>query len=310
MVIVVAIVLVLVTLVLPASSQMWRDRRIADAQNMISGMLMTARAQALQADFGESGLFFYVDNGGTQRVVAINQDSKVTITDSTGHTRHPYVDPEYREAWSSVFSVVPERQMTLPPPMRVVPRVVAMSPDDPSLAGQSTDTKAKATFSPEELANNDVYRLPSTNSNQAQRHRNFFTMIYSSDGRLQPNRDVVIRDVDSDPAENSGGDVTGLHVPVTSSVLNTYNVWDDRAMPIDPRRTVMVDNVVIDESGNAINFPSTDGVMVYDDSQFASAGDPDRKRQLIVETGQPFYVHRVTGAVVRGPIGETVAQVP
>ena len=49
-------------------------------------------------------------------------------------------------------------------------------------------------FSAEELANNSfefptVVRAP----NQAQRHRNFFTMIYSSDGQLLNRRDVPFR---------------------------------------------------------------------------------------------------------------------
>lgn len=311
MVIVLAIVLVLVTLVLPAASTMWRQRRVADAQNLISGLLMTARAQALQSDFGESGLFFYVDDKGTQRVAAINQDSqRVTIADAGSRKRYPYIDPQLREAWANVFSVVPGKTYALPSPMRVVPRYVVDRPDDARFA--SLPNASSLTFSDEELVNNDVYRTAAPNSDQAQRHRNFFTIVYDANGRLEIGRDVYVRDIDSDPTANPGGDITGLRVPPSSTMVeNGFALNATQAVPLDPTgQSVTVDQLVIDDSQTAITFPSVDGVMVYDDSEFALAGDATQKRELVVNSGQPFYVHRVTGTVVRGPIGETVARAP
>src|SRR3989337_712491 len=75
MVIVVAVVLLLLGIVLPAASTLWKERRIAEAQNTISGMLMTARAKAMENDFGDSGLFFYLDDAGVQRIASITQDA-------------------------------------------------------------------------------------------------------------------------------------------------------------------------------------------------------------------------------------------
>ena len=314
MVIVLAIVLMLVTLVLPAASTMWRQRRVADAQNLMSGLLMTARAQALQSDFGESGLFFYVDDKGTQRVAAINQDAqRVSITDpATGRRRFPYIDPQLREAWASVFSVVPGKTYALPSPMRAVPRYVV---DDPaSAAFASMPNAAALTFSPEELANNDVYRTPTPTADQAQRHRNFFTLIYDSNGRLQVRRDVYVRDIDSDPTENPGGDVTGLRVPPptdTTGVANGFVLTSNAPAELDPTgNDITVVSLIIDDTQTAINFPSVDGVMIYDDSEFAAAGGPEDKRNFVTGSGQPFYIQRVTGTVVRGPVGETIARAP
>ncbi len=81
MVIVVAVILLILGIVLPAASTLWKQRRISEAQNTISGMLMTARAKAMESDFGDSGLFFFLDDAGVQRIAAIAQDAKiVTLT--------------------------------------------------------------------------------------------------------------------------------------------------------------------------------------------------------------------------------------
>jgi hypothetical protein len=50
--------------------------------------------------------------------------------------------------------------------------------------------------------------------------------------------------------------------------------------------------------------------LVYDESLFAAAGTSEQKRQYLLDAAQPFYVHRLTGAVVRGPVGEEVAKTP
>ena len=51
--------------------------------------------------------------------------------------------------------------------------------------------------------------------------------------------------------------------------------------------------------------------MVYDDSLYRDFGSgleaAADKRAFLLDTAQPFYVNRFTGAVIRGPIGESVA---
>ena len=65
----------------------------------------------------------------------------------------------------------------------------------------------------------------------------------------------------------------------------------------------MVDNTNANKPV-AISFPSVDGLLVYDDSLF-NEFDVDRdKRDFLLRTSQPMYVNRLTGSVVRGPVGE------
>ncbi len=289
MVIVVAVVMLLLAIVLPAGSMLWRERRIAEAQNTISGMLMTARAKAMENDFGDSGLFFYVDDAGVQRVVSIAQDASKAA------------DPLTRIAWANVFNVTTERSYALPVPMRVVPRYTV------------EDTRSNPTATPYdifgedgvELENNDFSVLPA-GADQAQRHRNFFTIIYSSDGQLRVRRDVLIRDADVDFDENPGGDMTGLSV---KDVVNNYYGRDNVKipLPINPGGTGEDIDLVSDSTDTAIDFPSVDGLLVYDESLFAVAGTAEQKRTYLLEAAQPFYIHRLTGTVIRGPVGEAVA---
>lgn len=302
MVIVVAVVLLIIGIVLPAASTLWKERRIAEAQNTISGMLMTTRAKAMQNNFGDSGLFFYLDEAGVQRIAAINQDAKTAA------------NPDTLKAWADVFNILPERTYALPVPMRVVPRY-AVEDDATSPGAQSFQL-----FNVEELANNDFNTLPG-GADQAQRHRNFFTMIYSSDGQLRVRRDVLIRDVDSDGPDSESkqyGSITGLQV---EDAIPNYYRRDPTAGPketIDLARGLTTEeieliDVVVDpqDASTAISFPSVDGLLVYDESLFAEAGAPTDKRKFLLDSALPFYVHRLTGAVVRGPTGEnTVATGP
>ncbi|MFH1111166.1 MAG: hypothetical protein V1790_18510 [Planctomycetota bacterium] len=303
MVIVVAVILLIVGIVLPAASTMWKERRIAEAQDTISGMLMTTRARAMQNDFGDSGLFFYVDEAGVQRIVSIIQDAKKAA------------DPATREAWANVFNVTTERSYALPVPMRVVPRYVVEDPNDRKWTGVDPAKVRAATFSPQELENNDFTISLPPDRDQAQRHRNFFSMIYSSSGQLRVRRDVLIRDLDADPDKSPGGDVTGLTVGGPGAPPAQVSKYYDQAnvtLNIDPKGVQKIDSLVTD-AGNrdvAINFPSVDGLLVYDESLFSNAGTAEQKRQFLLDAAQPFYVHRLTGAVVRGPVGEAVAKAP
>ena len=307
MVVVVAIIVLLVTIVLPAANALWGQRLMAEAENTIKGLLMTARTNALRASStenqqfmyyedvgdpprpasgGESGLLFFVNAAGQQRVVSIAQLK-------TG-------DP----AWGNVFGVTPERDLGLPTPMRVVPRYVVREPG----AVEATEE-----FSDQELANND-FGDPN-DADTAQRHRNFFTLIYSGAGELLTWRDVLVYDEDAD--DDGVGDRTGLAVGASAGSPNVgeYHLRDGRVGPIDPRPGSSIEIPYLITGGYdgpsssppiAVNLPSVDGLLVYDDALFNEFPSAEGKRDYLLEFAQPFYINRLTGDVIRGPSGENV----
>ncbi len=286
LIVVVAIVAILVTLVLPATSALWENRRIADAENTIRGLLSTTRARSTIGSGTQSGLFFFISEAGVQTIVPIEQD------------------PEQagKEEWENIFRVAgPAR--TLPAPMRVVPRY-AVEDDQP---GAKDDF---ITFTEVELANDD-FTNPPPMTNKTQRHRNHFSMVYSNEGQLVVWRDVLIRDEDTNTADPFlVGDVTGLPVSPGANesgtpVVNEYHTKDDNKAMISRVNLAMEYLVVEDETSTvAINFPSVDGLLVYDDSVFRDIDDPLAQREYLLDQGQPFYVSRITGSVIRGPLGE------
>ncbi|MCH7994957.1 MAG: prepilin-type N-terminal cleavage/methylation domain-containing protein [Planctomycetes bacterium] len=291
MIVVMAIVLVLAGLVLPAASSMWEQRKLASAHTIIQGMLQTARSRAMRAGAVESGLFFYVDSFGVQRVVTIQQDA--------AHSGDI--------AWENVFRITQDRLYTLPAPMRAVPRyVVDINRADPLI------------FSEEELARNygDFENL-GAETNNAQRHRNFFTMVFSSEGQLLVRRDVLILDEDRDGkgVKPVRGDISGMKVGYDWSVdpgvaiVASFFAQDDTITPTKatpPAGPLTLPFLIFDELAGevAINFPSVDGLLVYDNSIFRSLDLAADKRNYLLESAQPFYVNRYTGAIIRGPKGE------
>lgn len=296
MVIVVAIIVVLVTLVIPNVSALWNQRKLADAENTISGLLTSTRAKALQSGHDRC-LLFFVDDQNVQRVVTIVQDP-AKASDPSGSGLK----------WQNIFVVSDERGYSIPSPMRAVPRSVIYREED---EGDMT------TYSTLEIANTDFAR-PAT-ADSIHRHRNFFSICYAGDGRLLVGRDVLLLEKDDDG--NRIGDITGLAVGEPSEVKDYHAVEGQGSSAqavkkqIDPLGgTSMKDGeyVVSDAiAGNvAINFPSVDGLLIYDDSLLAGIETPDDKRKYLLDYGQPFYIHRMTGAVVRGPVAENVAVTP
>ncbi len=283
MVVVVAVVLVILGLVLPAASTLWGQRKMAQAENAIQGLLMTSRVKALQADGVETGFLAFVDGEGNQHLVTIEQ----------------HRDNMHDPAWQNVFVITDDPDQILPTPMRAVPRYVA---DDPSV-----DRKKWEEFSGLELANNDFYDPA---GDQTQRHRNFFTLVFSTDGQLLQARDVLIQDADAEG--DRFGDRTGLRVgPGGSDPPTTVEFYPrDGGKPkdIDPTgNAAPIPFLVTDDDKDvAINFPSIDGLLVYDDSLFNDLTVPE-KRSFVLQRGHPLYVSRWTGAVIRGPVGETEA---
>ena len=292
MLVVMAIVLVLAGLVLPAASSMWEQRKLASAHTIIQGMLQTARSRAMRAGAVESGLFFYVDSFGVQRVVTIQQDAV-----HSGDI-----------AWENVFRITQDRLYTLPAPMRAVPRYVV-----------DIDRAEPLVFSEEELARNyGQFENLGEDINNAQRHRNFFTMVFSSEGQLLVRRDVLILDQDNDGGSEDPprGDISGMKVGYDwdagdegEAIIVSFYAQDDTITPTKatpPAGPQTLPFLIFDELAGevAINFPSVDGLLVYDNSVFRSLDLAEDKRDYLLESAQPFYVNRYTGAIIRGPRGE------
>ena len=57
----------------------------------------------------------------------------------------------------------------------------------------------------------------------------------------------------------------------------------------------------------ALNFPSVDGLLVYDDQLFSEL-DLSGKQPFLLRVGRPIYVSRMVGAIIRGSIGESQTQ--
>lgn len=291
MIVVVAIVVILIGVVMPAVNAMWEDRKITGAENTIRGALMVAHRQAMSPGHNDTGLLFALDARGTQHLYLIEQRPAGQRPEDALLARDRFV--------------VTERVFTLPPPMRAVPRYVV---DKESLA---QDEKYRG-FSPEELANNEFPIPPSPIIwQEPQRHRNYFSMVFSTDGELILGRNVLIYDEDED-APSSGetyGDRTGMLV--SREVLDFFERDSSQGaseLPIDPDNSgLFLEWLVTDEQdGIAINFPSVDGVLLYDDSVFKEMGLPEDKRDALLEMGVPLYVVGPACSIVRGPLGENV----
>ncbi len=102
-------------------------------------------------------------------------------------------------------------------------------------------------------------------------------------------------------ASEAPGDMTGL------LVLDAPKHQDeDGEVPTRPQFTQPSPAMVSDggRPGAAINFASVDGLLVYDDSLFRQYTGPD-KRQFLIDTARPMYISPQTGAIIRGPLGES-----
>ncbi len=290
--IVIAIIITIVTFILPSATAMWENRKLADAENILRGLLSTARSQAQRSSGLESGLFFYVSSDGVQRIVAIEKDAV-----NAGNI-----------AWQDVFRVNADRTYSFTAPIRAVPRYVVNPPG--TALGDDTYT-----FSASELANNvDIEQPTPSGINQGQRHRNFFTMIYSKQGQLLIRRDVLI--LDEDRSLDGFGDVTGLLISYDKADdkpdIEKRHTQQDTVVNIDPTDPPeKIPYLLTDLDDIAINFPSVDGLIVYNDAAFRELTiDPSlavEARNFLLRTGQPFYVNRWTGAIVRGPLEENLA---
>jgi len=320
MTVVIAIIILLVGLVVPAATQMWRDRKIADAQNIITGMLMTARARAIQSGGAETGLFFFVDEQGVQRVAPISQNPNDPNAGDPTQPRNTIWqgDPQ----WYNVFTVIRDRTFTMPAPMRALPLYAVCA--DTDSAGICSTLASYQRFSDGELTNNDLANvtIASGTVDIAQAHRNFFTLIFAPNGELVVGREVIVRDVDDEAdadstTEDGKGVVTQGRVKRLNAPGTQYYGYSTSS-PVDLNgagSTAFPNWLMTDTAGVAMNFPSVDGLLVYDDSLFNEAGDVPidglhPKRKFLRDYGLPFYINRLTGAVMRGPTGEGPTTAP
>jgi type II secretory pathway pseudopilin PulG len=326
MVVVLAVILVLVALVVPAATQMWNQRAISDAENAVGGLLMTTRARAMQGSSGEMGLFFYVDSAGKQYVATIaknpiDPDQVPPLISAPPDTYEGMLARwQTNPAWQDVFTIVGQPR-AMPSTMRVVPRKVV----EPGFALDANYQR---------ILTNEDFSLTQVPGDNIDRHRNFFVMLFSTTGEpLNVNpfppfsdpsnppalRNVVIRDRDADL--DGKGDVTGRSVSgsgesgAPAKATNLYNamasaggtsqpfedVYGAAASPVPP-------GLVIDPPSTAMCFRTVDGLLVYDDALLREAGNDVQARLTVLQnTAQPFYVNRLTGAVVKGPQGENEA---
>lgn len=321
MIVVISIILIILALALPAAQSLWEERKASEAENTLQGLFMTARARAVQADGAQTGLFFFLDEHGVQKIVTIAWVGPLGLTDALGDPCNPPATLG-TFAYDNVFEIDEEQTYVLPAPMRVVPRYVV----DPEQTGQE-----HLAFGPEELVNDSFLASP---ADKSQRHRNYFAMIFNTNGQLLVDRNVLIRDVDADDRKETDpftgsaqyhGSRTGLIVgpgpcPAGRNPATTVQYFTregdkqfiDPAGGADPER---VPSLITDENDVAINFLSVDGLLVYDDSSFSSlpdqtANEQEAKRDLLLRTAQPMYISRWTGVVIRGPLGENVAPQP
>lgn len=306
LVIVIAVIIVLTAVILPSVTELWAERKLADAENTLAGSLMTARRNALLADRGESGLLFVVDPDGIQTIYPIEHQNQ----------KDPETQTEYVLASRHRFVILDKQALTLPSPIRVVPRYAV-------LPGTGNNEDNWLRFSAEELADND-FPVPDMQGpgpdgdeyQEAQRHRNFFTIVFSNDGQLLVRRDVLIVDPDADG--DGLGDRTGLLVDAPEQY---WPQQSEQKEDIDPENgEPLIDDLIVDGDNTnnvgpqsqrtAVNFPSVDGLLVYDDSVFNRLGTGDSvldiKRDFLLRTAQPLYINRRTGRIIRGPLGENV----
>ncbi len=287
----IAVITLILLAVVPSVSSMWEQRKLSDTETLIRGALINARQRAIGAR--ETGLLFYVDGEGVQRMVSIERADETTEQSGV------------RLDLLSInrFTITSGGEaLTIPAPIRITPRTVLLADPDGS--------KAYERYSDDELVNED-FRQPPNTHDAGQRHRNYFSIVFSTEGQLIVGRDVLIHDADAQ-AENQNepgsghGDLTGL--PVDDASLY-FSRLENRPESIYPIRGITgeLTSVVADDVSQpavAINFPSVDGVLVYDNSLFRRAGDATTRRSFLAETGRPYYVNRVTGEIIRGPVAE------
>lgn len=287
MIVVISIILIVLSLVLPAAAALWAERKVSHAENVVEGFFMSTRAQAMR-EGRDIGFFSYVDDRGDQHFLSIAQV--------------PPPDPSNTvqvEAYQNLFEFTDDRSATLLKPIRVVPRYVVDVPPE-GAPPESPDY-----FDAGELSESD-YLASDQDASPAQRHRNFFTVVFSPEGNLLSFRSVIM--LDADLNKDGLGVQTGLPVTDESTASTEYVSFDGTSLPLsgqDP--SFFIPGTIVlgpPEKTVALNFPSVDGLLVYDDQLFSEL-DLSGKQPFLLRVGRPIYVSRMVGAIIRGSIGES-----
>jgi type II secretory pathway pseudopilin PulG len=303
LVVTLGVLTILLGITLPAVSSMLEGKNRAQIQNTVRGILRSARVRALNSR--ETGLFFFLD-GDVQKAVFIEAEP-VDKTDADGDGVPDQDVNVTDQAAADRFRVLPEEVFVFPPPFRVTPLDVLQKEDDNPTADYIWDDIELATERPSTRADGDLRY----NVEGPRYHRNFCTIIFDAQGKLVVGRSVLIHDAPapSTPPAKVFGLTTGLRLEPASKYQPQGNGPPNvAAVDLDtgsPGADV-ADLVFSKENGAgqpiALNFPSVDGVLLYDDSLFKEL--PGERREFIARTGQPMYISRQTGRVIAGPVGE------
>jgi prepilin-type N-terminal cleavage/methylation domain-containing protein len=322
--VVVIVITVLLGIILPALSSMWRQRNVSTAETMVRGLLASTRAAA-RSERRERGVLFYLD-GKVQKAAPIVIQPPQYPQDRNGDgVADPLLGddslfggnpPAYLvnpPVTRDRFRVVDGQIIALPAPLRVCPRNAvddndnnptteppAMNPANPLLSDAYLWNSAELS---EEAYDKVGYM-------QAQRHRNFFTIIFDRDGQLVSGRSVLVQDLFSAPAGTMQGPgqrtrlTAGVAVPKLWTPLATGyligTVFD--ALP-GATTGVTLDDLLIDKGFTAINFVSADGLLVYDEDVYREQPTGVDKRKYLIDYGQPYFVSRF-GEIVQGQRGK------
>jgi len=290
--VVVAIILLILSVVGPGVTKMWDQRLESQAETVVAGAIRSTQMQARTG--GERGLLFYMD-GNEQKIAPIRPGRRVG-SESGGTIDHLYVVAD-------VFEVTDGMIYRIPPPFRVCPR---------NVVDEYTPPRDPVTWNDWELNNKDVFTSPPVSGRGTQRHCNFFAIVFGPDGRLRVGRNVLIHDADYDPNEpdeERRKDRTGL---LDRSARPAARYYDANGTP-QPFPTPFGGSVprierlvAANVSGGvtALNFPCVDGVLVYDGTYYWDLPDAEARRDFLREKAVPYYVSRLTGDIMRGPVGE------
>jgi len=288
--VVVAIIVLILGIVGPAVTSMWNQRLESQAQIVVAGALQSVQMQARTR--GERGLLFYLD-GDAQKIAVIESAHEVLDGHSTTTPQATLTQPNIV---ADCFRVMEGMIYRVPSPYRAMPRAVL----DTNTLGNEGNT-----WNDIEVNHEDVFSSPASPAAGNQRHRNFFTVVFGPDGRLRVGRDVLIYDPDN---RTGLGTQEGVHTYYDGG--GTDGPLPQTIAPDGGYVATQVDGLVATPGSSpiALNFPCVDGVLVYDESVFkelprAGPGEQDR-RDWAARNGQPYYINRMSGELVRGPVGE------
>lgn len=289
MVVVVAIIVLILGITLPAVSRMWDERKESSAINTLQGAIRVARRIASTPDRGEAGLFFMVDALGSQHIYIIEQEPLSSTDDLTR------IEAELASA--NRFRIVDGRDYTIAKPFRIAPvetvnRAEAVAADNDYLK-----------FSLEELAYNGFEQPPAHDWQSGQLNRNFFVVVFDKSGALTYQRPVLIHDPneDGENGNNLLGDRTGLKVGDVDKFcdLEQSNCEDPLDLIENNNDAELKDMVLAPGNADiALTFASYRGFVLYDDETFNRLVDPQNKQQYLVDHGQPFYIVGLRGQLV------------